>query len=79
MAVRERMQATEKLGVVEKSYKSSETEKNELQARVRSLGEQSQSQQKKIAEQAEMIARLQRELNSAREENRLLKDENAKR
>lgn len=79
MAVRERMQATEKLGVVEKSYKSSETEKNELQARVRSLDEQSQSQQKEIAEQAEMIARLQRELNSAREENRLLKDENAKR
>jgi peptidoglycan hydrolase CwlO-like protein len=79
MAVRERIQATEKLGVVEKLYKSSETEKNELQARVRSLGEQSQSQQKEIAEQAEMIARLQRELNSAREENRLLKDENSKR
>ena len=41
MAVRERMQATEQLGVVQKQFKAIETEKSELQARASSLDEQS--------------------------------------
>jgi hypothetical protein len=56
-----------------------EIAKKGLETRVSSLDEQSRVLCTDNAEKTELIVRLQQELMSVREENKMLKDENAKR
>jgi chromosome segregation ATPase len=78
MAVRERMQTSEKLEATERQLKTVEKTASELQIQVDSLTGQNSAQQKEILEKTEVIAKLQMELASVKEENKALKEDNIK-
>lgn len=78
MAVRERMQTSEKLETTDRQLKAAEKANSELQTQAASLASQNSAKQQEILEKTEIIAKLQMELASVKEENKVLREDNAK-
>lgn len=73
MAVRERMQTSEKLEATTKQLKAAEQSVTELQTQVQELTTQNSAHQKDIFEKTAMIADLKSELAQVKEENQELR------